>query len=152
MKILYIVKDFSDMKILYIVNGYYPRIGGVEYVVKSIAERLVKRGHDVTVIAGEPEAKEPHEEEVNGVSVTRWPTWSPGGAYHLPRSRKRLESLLKNELHDTNVVHIHSVHSILSVWSGLKVKREFNYKGELVITPHYHGTGHTLIRRTLWIP
>ena len=41
------------MKILYISPGYYPRIGGVEYVVKSVAGRLVRMGHEVTVLAGE---------------------------------------------------------------------------------------------------
>jgi len=28
------------MRVLYIAPSYYPHIGGVEYVVKSVAERL----------------------------------------------------------------------------------------------------------------
>ena len=40
------------MQILIIATSYYPHIGGVEYVVKSTAERLVRKGHNVTVIAG----------------------------------------------------------------------------------------------------
>jgi len=43
------------LKILYISPGYYPRIDGVEYVVKSVAERLVRMEHEVTVLAGEPD-------------------------------------------------------------------------------------------------
>jgi len=42
------------MRLLFIAPGYHPRIGGVEYVVKSVAERLAKAGHDVTVLTGEP--------------------------------------------------------------------------------------------------
>jgi len=45
------------MKILYIAPAYYPHIGGLEYVVKSVAERLAKRGHEVVVLAGEPNAE-----------------------------------------------------------------------------------------------
>jgi len=41
------------LKVLYISPGYYPRIGGVEHVVKSVAGRLVRMGHEVTVLAGE---------------------------------------------------------------------------------------------------
>jgi len=70
------------MRILYVSPAYYPRVGGVEYVVKSVAERLAKTGHEVSVLTGEPDIEEPVEEEVNEVSVVRWPTWAPGGAYH----------------------------------------------------------------------
>jgi glycosyltransferase involved in cell wall biosynthesis len=40
------------MRILLIAPSYYPHIGGVEYVVKSVAERLARAGHEV--VAGEP--------------------------------------------------------------------------------------------------
>ncbi len=40
------------MQIPIIVTSYYPHVDGVEYVVKSTAERLVRKGHNVTVIAG----------------------------------------------------------------------------------------------------
>ncbi len=37
------------MKIDDISIGYFPIVGGTETVVKNIAERMTKRGHDVTV-------------------------------------------------------------------------------------------------------
>jgi multimeric flavodoxin WrbA len=40
------------MRIVYVAPSYYPWIGEVEYVVKSVAERLAKMGHEVMVIAG----------------------------------------------------------------------------------------------------
>jgi hypothetical protein len=43
----------ATVKIAYIASAYPPRIGGVEYVVKSVAERLAK-AHEVTVVVGEP--------------------------------------------------------------------------------------------------
>jgi len=139
------------MRILYISPTYHPRIGGVEYVVKSVAERLAKAGHEVAVLAGEPGIDEPVEEEVNGVRVVRWLTWAPGGAYHIPRQRNRLELSLRELLRGVDVVHIHSVHAVLPVWVGLRL-RELGFSGRIVVTPHFHGSGHTFFRRILWIP
>ena len=136
------------MRILYIAPLYYPHIGGLEYVVKSVAERLVRLGHEVTVLAGEPGIDKPVEELVNGVRVVRWPTRSPGGAYHIPRRRAELEKALKELAKETDVIHIHSVHSIISMYSLRILKNSSN---RLVVTPYYHGTGHTLFRRLLWV-
>jgi len=139
------------MKILYISSVYYPHVGGMEYVIKSVAERLAKMGHDVTVLAGEPRIKKPLEEEVNGVSVVRWPTHALGDAYHIPRQRSELEAKLRELLKGVDVVHLHSVHAVLPVWVGLKL-RQLGFAGRAVVTPHFHGSGHTLFRRLLWIP
>jgi len=136
------------MRIIYIAPRYYPHIGGVEYVVKSVAERLVKMGYSVTVIAGEPSIGKSREEEVNGVEVIRWPTWSPGDAYHIPRQRNKLEKLLTDLDRAADLIHIHSVHAILTVYSGLLISNHINAK--FVITPHYHGSGHTIAREIAW--
>jgi len=135
------------MRILQIATHYYPRIGGLEYVVKSVSERLARMGHNVIVIAGEPEIEEPREEEVNDVRVIRWPTWSPGDAYHIPRRRGKLEALLGELSRDVDVIHVHSVHSVFSMFSLKLVKRKAS---KIIVTPHYHGTGHTIFRRLLW--
>ena len=37
------------MRILHTVEFYYPSVGGAQEVVKQISERLVRRGHEVTV-------------------------------------------------------------------------------------------------------
>jgi glycosyltransferase involved in cell wall biosynthesis len=117
-------------------------------VVKSVSERLAKAGHEVKVIAGEPEIDRPREEEINCVKVIRWPTASPGDAYHFPRRRGELEKLLKELARQVDAVHIHSIHSILSVYS-LRVVKQMNVR--VVVTPYYHGTGHTVFRRFLWV-
>ncbi|ABO07904.1 glycosyltransferase family 4 protein [Pyrobaculum calidifontis] len=137
------------MRVVYAAPTYHPHVGGVEYVVKAVAERLAKRGHEVVVLAGEPNAERPAEEEVSGVHVVRWPTWTPGGAYHVPRHRARLEEALRELLRGADVLHVHSIHAILPVWAGLKA-RELGFRGRLVASTHYHGTGHTPLRRALW--
>jgi len=138
------------MKIAQVCPRYYPYIGGVEYVVKSIAERLAKLGHEVIVFAGESDANQPREEFINGVRVVRWPTWSPGGAYHFPRKRSELEKLLKELAKSADVVHVHSVHTLYTVFSGLAVTNSIRGV-KTVVTPHYHGDGHTTLRRLLWV-
>ena len=134
------------MRIVFVTPSYHPSIGGVEYVVKSIAERFAKIGFEVTVLAGDSRAEEPREEEINGVRVVRWPVWSSGEAYHFPR-RGDLKEMLKELAKNADVVHIHSVHSIISMYSLSVVKGE---DVKVVVTPYYHGTGHTFIRRILW--
>jgi len=139
------------MRILLATPSYYPNIGGVEYVVKSIAERLAALGHKTTVVTGDPKADKPREEEINGVRVIRWPTWAPSGAYHIPKKRNQLRNLLQKLLNDADAVHIHSAHAVLTVWA-LAAARRINPDVRIVFTPHYHGTGHSTLRRLLWIP
>jgi glycosyltransferase involved in cell wall biosynthesis len=137
------------MRILFIAPSYYPHIGGVEYVVKSAAERLAKAGHEAIVVAGEPEIGKPREEEINNVRIIRWPTISPGDAYHFPRKRSDLEKLLKELARQVDVVHVHSVHGIFTVYAGLVIAGS-SASPRIIVTPHYHGTGHTFVRRVLW--
>lgn len=61
------------MKILFILDNYLPHIGGVEIVFKNLCERLVKRGHDVTVLTRLlPGTK--RKEARNGVRIIRVPS------------------------------------------------------------------------------
>jgi len=138
------------MRILFITPSYYPHIGGVEYVVKSVAERLAKAGHETIVVAGEPSTDKPREDITDGVRVVRWPVWSPQNAYHLPRRRSELEKLLRELARQVDAVHIHSVHSIFTVYAGLTIANSSS-SPRIVVSPHYHGTGHTFLRRALWI-
>lgn len=51
-------------KILFVVHRYAPFPGGSEYYTRDMAEEMVKRGHDVTVLAHE------HKGDLNNVKVT----------------------------------------------------------------------------------
>ena len=52
------------MKILFVVHRYAPYPGGSEINVQNMAEELLARGHDVTVLA------ETHQGDYNGVKLT----------------------------------------------------------------------------------
>lgn len=58
------------MKITYVVSDYCPFVGGIELYVQGIAERLAKRGHDVSVITSAAEGCRNYE-EINGVKIAR---------------------------------------------------------------------------------
>ena len=60
------------MKILFVLNYYYPYISGVSEYARVIAEELVKRGHSCTVVCSNHN-KLPETEEINGVKVVRAP-------------------------------------------------------------------------------
>jgi glycosyltransferase involved in cell wall biosynthesis len=138
------------MKIIFISSRYYPYIGGVEYVIKSIAERLIKDGHRVTVLCGEPHITVSKKELMNGVEVIRWPIWSPNDAYHFPLKISQLEHVMTELFKEAEIVHVHG-DSIFPVYIGLRVKK-IAPDIKFVLTLHYHGTGHTLVRKLLWIP
>ena len=137
------------MKLLIVSPRYHPHIGGVQYVVKSIAKALIKVGHDVTILAGEPETKKCHEELAGKIKVIRWPTWAPWNAYHIPRDMNELGRKLKELFREVDVIHVHSAHAVLPVYLGVKAK-ELRPDVDVVFSPHYHAHGHTPIRELFW--
>jgi glycosyltransferase involved in cell wall biosynthesis len=136
------------MKILIATPMYHPHIGGVEYVVKSVAERLAKMGHAVTVLAGEPDAKTPRTDQINGVQVIRWPTRAPNHAYHMPLAADKLREVAIRLAKEADVIHVHNIHAVFPIYV-LNAVRDLHIRK--VVTPYYHGTGHTPIRKLLWI-
>ena len=67
------VKYTSNRKalnILHTVEFYDPHIGGAEFVVQQISERLVRRGHLVTVATSK--ASERNFKELNGVNIVEF--------------------------------------------------------------------------------
>jgi glycosyltransferase involved in cell wall biosynthesis len=60
------------MKILFFLEHYYPKIGGVETLFKSLAEALVQRGYEVTVLTTRTSREMPKREFHNGVEIVRF--------------------------------------------------------------------------------
>ena len=52
------------MRLLFVVHRYAPYPGGSEYNTANMAEEMLRRGHDVTVLAGQ------HQGDYNGVKVS----------------------------------------------------------------------------------
>ncbi len=61
------------MKILFVLENYYPNIGGVETLFKSLAESLAALGHEVTVFTNKFSDNLQDEETINEVRIVRVP-------------------------------------------------------------------------------
>ena len=63
------------MEILYIYKDYYPVVGGIENHIKMLAEALVQRGHQVTVLTSHTHVDRLHAVDTveHGVRIVRAP-------------------------------------------------------------------------------
>jgi len=126
-----------------------PHIGGVETVVENVSATLAALGHKVHIICCHKGVEENRQQYTsNGILYIRCPV----GLYGIPRNNDKLKNYLTRILKDVDVLHLHNVHNpfiyfIWKVWQNLYK----NQRPRLVITPHYHGTGHTLLAKVLWI-
>lgn len=136
----------KKLRIAYVTPRYLPYVGGVEYVVRNLAERLASKGHDVTVISGEPQGKTTTIERVNEVEVVRVPTYTVGEAYHVPKEKRMVKRLLQESF---DVVHTNSVHAVFSIFP-LEVKKSSKSDWKLVMTMHHSTEGYTFLRRIVW--
>jgi glycosyltransferase involved in cell wall biosynthesis len=60
------------VKIVHIHHHFWPVVGGLERVIQSIAEELVKLGHENLVVTSKIDAKDrPSEEVINGIYIHR---------------------------------------------------------------------------------
>lgn len=127
------------MKILFVNSFYYPRtIGGAELCVQMLAEEMVQRGHQVTVIANSTGTKR-EQSDVNGVKVVCLPQkniyiWPPAARNPLKRALwhliDRYHPLQGGELancvdeEQPDLIHTHNLAGIsTSVWGWAKAKR-----------------------------
>jgi len=99
------------MRIVHVCHHYWPVVGGLENVVKALAESMAGLGHEVHVVASTYGAEgRPKEEMVNGVYVHRVKAMRlgyPDLTYPLDHP----ESVLRN----ADVVHGHSQNSLFTV-------------------------------------
>lgn len=105
----------KKLKILLILDNYYPYIGGAETLFQKIAEGLVSKGHIVQVITSQW-ADAALEEVVNGVSVSR----VPSSRYLLPI---KAYALAKENIKKIDVV-LTSTYAMASLASYLAKKNK----------------------------
>jgi len=124
------------MKIVQVCPQYFPSVGGIEEHVKNISEGLAKK-YEVTVFTTDTSGL-PKEEEVHGVLVRRFKSFSPNNAYHL--SLGMLKELRKSQF---DIVHGHNYHAFPLFFSRYGNRKKF------IATPHYHRYGVTGFRNIL---
>lgn len=91
------------MKVLHVSKYYAPHVGGVEHVVRTLAEGLDARGHDARVLASVPRGRG-YAERMGGVRVRK--VGSVGEVLSVPLS-PTFPLALREESRDVDVVHFH---------------------------------------------
>ncbi|OLD40606.1 MAG: hypothetical protein AUI60_04080 [Thaumarchaeota archaeon 13_1_40CM_2_39_4] len=130
------------MKIVLLTPSYYPNIGGVEVHLKEIAERL-KKMVDLEIYALDHNIKSFQQTEINGVKIKRFATRNLSNEIRIPSSE--FSRALSNC--DADMIHLHTFHSLLPYCT---LNAKYNFEHKLVITPHYHGKGHSFLRSVLF--
>lgn len=140
---LYDLRGGEFLRILMVNKYYHPRIGGVETLVKTISEKSVARGHDVTVVALDEDRSA--DEKINGVRVVRFKRGFWGRTGFHPRVQDFLINANVSKNYD--LVHIHGYHTLLALQAAGYCHAQ---KVPYVFTTHYHGKGHTSFRDILF--
>ena len=125
---------------------YAPAIGGVERHVEELAHGLLRRGIPVEVITTDPSGLLAAEETIDGILVRRFRTIANDGIFFMSPGLGRW--LLANARRYA-LIHGHSYHTPLSLAAAIAARRA---SLPYVLTPHYHGTGHTAFRALLHHP
>lgn len=63
------------MKILITTTYYLPNVSGITIYIKILAEELVKKGHEVTILTCWHDKDTKQNEIINGVLIKRLPVW-----------------------------------------------------------------------------
>jgi len=101
-------------KILLVVDGFYPTIGGTELQVELLSEAFQARGHEVQVLAPWLERHRPQQELIRGVKTTRlgYPRIRGIGALFL---MARFFFWLVRHRHEYDAIHVHMVKNLATV-------------------------------------
>lgn len=129
------------MKILITSTYYLPNISGITIYIKVLAEELVKRGHEVTILTSHHDQKTKQKETVNGVKILRLPVWFYIGKGPICPSflYVSIREVIKNQIINCHLPQVESLwlalwgkifrkkvflthHTDLSFWKGIKNK------------------------------
>jgi glycosyltransferase involved in cell wall biosynthesis len=132
------------MRVLQVTPRYPPHTGGVETHVAEISERLVARGHDVTVFAADAGSDVPRSETREEVRVRRFRGFAPGGAFHVAPA---IVAAVRRA--DPDVIHAHNYHSLPVLFAALGAAVPGAGDAKFAVTPHYHGASADSLRDRL---
>ncbi|HUG64316.1 MAG TPA: glycosyltransferase family 4 protein [Gaiellaceae bacterium] len=122
------------IRVLTVLTFYYPHWTGLTAHATRIAEGLVTRGHEVTVIAAQHSPELPLKETVNGVSVVRLPPVARlSRGWLTPSLPWRVQRLARRH----HVIHFHTPLPEAPVVAGIgRVLRKpivMTHQGDLVM-------------------
>lgn len=107
---------------------------------------LVRRRFEVAVVTTDPPGSFPEVEVRDMLTVRRFPTIRRDDVFFLSPS---LTFWLLTNAGAFDLIHAHSYHTPLALVGAIAARLR---RVPFVISPHYHGTGHTAVRRFLHRP
>lgn len=113
------------MKILFVLEYYYPNIGGVEKLFKSLAEALVNKGDEVLILTNCFDRSLKREEVIKGVKIRRLRFYNRFffSFFSLPQILKYGRNY--------DIIHTTSYNAALPAWIAAKL-----LKKKVIITFH----------------
>jgi len=130
-----------------LVTPYFaPHIGGVEKHVEELARGLLRRGLSVEIITTDASGKLPPSETRDGLLIHRFPVLMNNDIFV---TSPQLSRWLNAHAGRYSLLHAHSYHTPLALQAALACRA---HGIPFVVTPHYHGTGHTSFRKLLHVP
>lgn len=127
------------MKVLQVTHRYPPQTGGIETHVKEVSERLVTRGHDVTVFSSDAGEHGSRREHRNGVRIRRFRALTRNGAFYVAPGIG-----LAVRRNSAAIVHVHNYHALPALFATVGLDGK-----PVVFTTHYHGTSESPLRDRL---
>lgn len=134
-----------EFRLLLVSPRYAPAVGGVERHVEMLATRVADRGVSVEVVCTDPTGVLPRLEWRDGVLVRRFPTLFNDAILLLS---PQLGHWLRRNAGSYDVIHGHSYHAPVALQASLAARR---HGRPFVMTPHYHGGGHSPWLRALHV-
>ncbi|WP_196073302.1 glycosyltransferase [Nakamurella alba] len=140
----------GPLRITLVTPGFPPVRGGVEEHVGRLAAELARGGDDVRVLTADRSAPTGTVIGADGLEIrtvraaaTTAMSIAPGMLPEAFRRIRRAGGPVRRASVPDDVVHVHSYHAS-SGFAALAGR-----KRPLVLTPHYHGGGHTAAARAL---
>ena len=123
-RLFYTHAPITPMRIVQVVHAFPPEVGGLEHHVFYLSRELVRKGHDVLVVAGNPGGLK-SEETMDGVRVRRYRSFAFPGF-----SSVRLQPglLLRLLFVPADVFHSHgygSLHPLCAALAALLRRKPF---------------------------
>jgi glycosyltransferase involved in cell wall biosynthesis len=129
------------MRIAYVTPRYAPDVGGVEHHVAELAGHAARAGWEVEILAQTNDRALPlTQRSAEGALIRRFPMAIASQNYGFSA---RLALFLRRHARNYDLIHAHNYHALPALFAARTVH------GPFVVTPHYHGTGHTAFRSFL---
>jgi glycosyltransferase involved in cell wall biosynthesis len=108
------------MNILFVVEYYYPHVGGMETLFKNLCEGLAKHNHKVSVVTSQLFGTE-KQEQLNGVRIFRVVTPDKNGRYWF--TLLAIPTVLKLA-READIIHTTTYNGAFSAWLASKIYRK----------------------------